>query len=98
MDPVILSMIVAIIAVVLLLEFYKRQESRITNNLHNHNVKQLLTITALEHKFNDYDARDDNDRQLVANQITQLVNGYEKGEIPADVFQNQMDYLLNKLN
>jgi len=98
MDPVILFTIITIVVAISLLSFYKQQENRVTANLHNDNLKQLLTITALEQKFSHYHVNDENDRQLITNQIVQLVNGYERGEIHADVFQNQMDYLLEQLN
>ena len=98
MDPVILFIIISIVAAIFLLSLYKQQEDRVTNNLHNDNLKQLLTLSALEHKFSHYNIDDESDRQSITNQITQLVNGYEKGKINADAFQKQLDYLLNQLN
>jgi len=98
MDPITLAIIIAIIVVIIILDFYKRQQYRITSNLHADNLKQLLTITALDYKFSSADAINETDPQLITTQITQLINCYERGEMHADAFQAQMDYLLDKLN
>jgi hypothetical protein len=98
MDPAILFIIITIVVVVFLLTLYKQQENRVTGNLHNDNLKQLLTLNALEHKFSHYSVNDDDDSQSITNQITLLISTYEKGNINTDAFQKQMDYLLNQLN
>jgi len=98
MDPITLIIILVIIASAIILDFYKRQEARITNNLHADNLKQLLTITALDYKFGQMDVISEDDRQVITNQITQLISSYDNAEIPAETFKKQMDNLLNKLN
>lgn len=100
MDPITLLIILVIIASAIILDFYKRQENRITNNLHADNLKQLLTITALDYKLGQLDDNDisEDDRQIIAAQITQLISSYDNAEIPAETFKCQMDNLLYKLN
>jgi len=94
MDPITLTLIFLIIAAVFVIDFYKRQNSRVTDNLHADNLKQLLTMRALEHKFSD-EKSDETDPQLTVNQITELISYYETGKIPAETFKSQMDSLLN---
>ncbi|SDS17469.1 hypothetical protein SAMN05216490_0674 [Mucilaginibacter mallensis] len=98
MDSVTLSVIVTIIISVIVVDIYKRQKDRITVNLHGDNLKQLLTITALDYKYGDADNTNDDDHQLLTNELTALINSYEKAEISQESFQKQMDYLINTLN
>jgi hypothetical protein len=97
MDPITLITIITIVVLIFVLDLYKRQNDRVTSNLHADNLKQLLTITALECKFNT-DFNDEFEQQSAVAEITKLINRYERGEMHADVFQNQMDFLLNKYN
>jgi len=94
MDPITLLIILVIIASAIILDFYKRQQDRITNHLHTDNLKQLLTITALDYKLGQMDDVSEDDRQLIAAQITQLISSYDNAEIPTETFKNQMDNLL----
>lgn len=95
MDPLTLMIIVAIVAGIFIIDLYKRQNDRITSNLHADNLKQLLTISALEYKFGA-GVNAETEPQSTVNEITQLISRYERGEIQTDVFQSQMDYLLNR--
>lgn len=95
MDPVTLLIIAVIAALIFVLDVYKRQNDRITSNLHTDNLKQLLTLSALEHKFSS-DVSAEAEPQSALNEITQLVNSYERGEIQIDAFRDQMDRLLEK--
>lgn len=97
MDPNILLIIIAIVALILVLDVYKRQNDKITNNLHVDNRRQFLTLSALEYR-NQAEAHTEIESQLTVNEITRLISSYERGEMSADVFQRQMDYLLNKYN
>jgi hypothetical protein len=97
MDSTTLMIIAIIIVLIFVLDVYKRQNDKITSNLHADNLKQLLTISALEYKFKAA-INTEAEPQLAVNEITQLINRYEHGEIPTEAFQNQMDYLLNKYN
>lgn len=97
MDPTTLTIIISIIFLIFVLDLYKRQNERITSNLHADNLKQWLTITALEYKFSA-EINNENEQQSAINEITNLINCYDRGEIPADAFQYQMDILLNKFN
>lgn len=97
MDPLTLMIIIAIVIGIFIIDLYKRQNDRITSNLHTDNLKQQLTISALEYKFKA-DVSAASEPQSTINEITQLINRYERGEIYTDVFQRQMDYLLNKYN
>ena len=97
MDPATLTIIVSIIVLIFVLELYKRQNDRITSNLHADNLKQWLTITALKYKFSA-EISNENEQQSAVNEITNLINCYDRGEIPIDTFQDQMDHLLNKFN
>jgi hypothetical protein len=97
MDPLTLTIIITIIALIIVLELYKRQNEKVTSNLHADNLKQMLTLAALEYKFNTgMSATDEN--QSDADEITGLINRYERGEIQAESFRRQMDNLLNKRN
>ena len=98
MDPMTLFVIIAIILSVIVIDFYKRQNDRVTNNLHTDNLKQLLTITALDYKYGQMGNSNDSDRQVLAGELTQLISSYEKAEISSENFQEQMDNLLNRLN
>jgi len=98
MDSVTLSVIVTIIVSVIVIDIYKRQKDRVTVNLHGDNLKQLLTITALDYKYGDADNTNDADHQLLTNELTELISSYEKAEISQESFQKQMDYLINTLN
>jgi hypothetical protein len=98
MDSVTLSVIVTIIASVIVVDIYKRQKDRVTVNLHGDNLKQLLTITALDYKYGNADNTNDADPQLLTNELTQLISSYEKAEISQENFQKQMDHLINKLS
>jgi len=97
MDSVTISVIVAIIASVIVVDVYKRQKDRITVNLHGDNLKQLLTITALDYKYGNADNATDADPQLLTNELTELISSYGKAEISQESFQQQMDQLMNKL-
>jgi hypothetical protein len=94
MDPAILLIIATIIVLILVLDVYKRQNDKITSNLHADNLKQMLTISAIEYKVNTGISAE-TEPQLPVNEITQLINRYERGEIQADDFQHRMDHLLN---
>ena len=98
MDSVTLSVIVTIIASVIVVDIYKRQKDRVTVNLHGDNLKQLLTITALDYMYGNVANANDADSQLLTNELTQLINSYEKAEISQENFQKQMDHLINKLS
>lgn len=97
MDPAILIIIAAIVVTVLAIDLYKRQNERVTSNLHADNLKQLLTISALESRLRA-DVSKETEPQSALNEITRLISCYERGEIPAETFQEQMDCLLNKYN
>jgi hypothetical protein len=98
MDPIVLFAIIIITAAIIVIDFDKRQKDRVTTNLHTDNLKQLLTITALEYCFSISDNKNENDSQVITTQITQLVNSYEQGDMETNIFEEQMDYLLSKLN
>jgi hypothetical protein len=98
MDPMTLSVIIAIILSVIVIDFYKRQKDRVTINLHTDNLRQLLTITALDYKYGRAGGNDEIDHQLLTSELTQLISSYEKAEISSESFQEQMDNLLNRLN
>jgi len=98
MDSVTISVIVTIIASVIVVDVYKRQKDRITVNLHGDNLKQLLTITALDYKYGNADNAYDGDPQLLTSELTQLISSYERAEISQESFQQQMDQLMTKLN
>jgi len=97
MDPATLIIIITIVVLIFMLDVYKRQNDKITSNLHADNLKQMLTLSALEHKFSA-DVTTETEPQSTVNEITRLINRYERGEIQAEAFQDQMDYLLNKYN
>ena len=97
MDLKLLYTIIAIVAAIIILEFYKRERNRVTANLHNDNLRQLLTITALEYQSGQWNVINDVQRKQVEKKITFLVDSYEKGEIPSLAFQQKMDNLLKKL-
>jgi len=97
MDLKLLYTIIAIVAAIIILEFYKRERNRVTANLHNDNLRQLLTITALEYQSGQWNVINDVQRKQVERKITLLVDSYEKGEIPSLAFQQKMDNLLKKL-
>jgi hypothetical protein len=97
MDPLTLIMIITIIALIIVLDLNKRQNEKVTTNLHTDNLKQQLTLAALEYKYStgvDEEAKPNQD----ADEINRLIQRYEHGEIPTELFRHQMDYLLNKLN
>jgi hypothetical protein len=97
MDPLTLMLIFTIVVVVFIINLYKRQNNKVTSNLHADNLKQLLTLRALEYKFSA-DADTETEPQSLLNEITQLINSYERGEMQADAFQSRMDHLLNGCN
>ena len=98
MDPATtLITIVVIVALIFILDVYKRQNDKVTSNLHADNLKQMLTMSAMEYRYNT-DVSAESERQSTINEITQLISCYERGEIQADAFQDQMDFLLNKYN
>jgi hypothetical protein len=96
MDSITLSVIVVIISAVIIIDIYKRQMDRVTINLHTDNLKQLLTITALEYIYGQEDTSHDADHQVITSELAQLISSYEKAEISSESFKKQMDYLLNK--
>jgi hypothetical protein len=96
MDLKTLYTIIAIIAAIIILEFYKRERNRVTANLHTDNLKQLLTITALEYQSGQWNSINKSERKQIKKKIAVLVDGYEKGEIPSPLFQRKMDDLLKK--
>jgi len=98
MEPLTLMIIVAIvIVVVFIIDLYKRQNNRITSTLHTDNIKQLLMLRALEYRFSADDITE-TESQSVVNEMMQLINSYERGELPADAFQSRMDHLLRGCN
>ena len=98
MDSVTLSVIIIIIASVIVVDIHKRQKDRVTVNLHGDNLKQLLTITALDYKYGNAVNTTDAEHQLLTNELTQLISSYEKAEISQENFKQQMDHLINTLN
>lgn len=100
MDLESLYTIIVIIAAIVIVGFYKRERNRVTSNLHTDNLKQLLTITALEHQYNHWDQStiNDNEREIIEKKISMLVESYKKGEMQITTFQKKMDALLKKLN
>jgi len=98
MDLKSLYMIIVIIAAIIIVEFYKRERNRVTANLHSDNLRNLLTITALEYQHtHSADIINDNERELIEKKISLLVSSYEKGEMQGAVFQKRMYTLLKKL-
>lgn len=98
MEPLTLMLIVAIVVIVVfIIDLYKRQNNRVTSNLHADNIKQLLVLRALEYKFST-GVTAETEPQSVINEIMQLINSYERGELQADAFQSQMDHLLKGCN
>jgi len=97
MDLRSLYTIIAIIAAIVIVEFYKRERNRVTANLHTDNLKQLLTITALDYQLGHWNHMNKNQRKQIEKKISLLVSSYEKGEIQSDDFQRKMDDFLNKL-
>ena len=94
MDLKSLYAIVIIIMATIIVEFYKRERDKVTANLHTNNLKDLLTITALEYNHSHWDAINDNERELADKKISLLVNSYEKGEIQSSVLQKKVYSLL----
>jgi len=94
MDLKSLYMIVIIIMTTIIVEFYKRERDKVTTNLHANNLKDLLTITALEYKHSHWDTINHNGCDLVDKKISSLVNSYEKGEIKSSVLQKKVYSLL----
>ncbi|WP_461451110.1 hypothetical protein [Mucilaginibacter sp.] len=97
MDSKLIYIIITIIAAIAIVEFYKREQNRVTSNLHTDNLRQLLTITALEYQFDRWSPVNENERKTIESKILQLVNSYEKGEIRSSTFQYKMDRLVKKL-
>jgi len=97
MDLKLVYVIIAIIAAIIIIEFYKRESNRVTANLHTDNLKQLLTITALEYQSGHWNHVNENQRKLIEKKISLLVDSYERGEIQSPAFQRKMDDLLKKL-
>jgi hypothetical protein len=88
-------MIIVIIAAIIIVEFYKRERNRITANLHSDNLKNLLTITAIEYQhIHSVDIVNDSESELIEKRISLLVSSYEKGEMQEAVFQKKMYTLL----
>ena len=96
MDSNTLYTIIAIIAAIIILEVYKRERNRVTSNLHNDNLKQLLTIATLDYKYGNWQTINETDRKQIEKKLTVLVNQYEKGELHSSAFQKKVDGLLNK--
>lgn len=96
MTSLTLTIICVIVAFIFIINLYKSQNDKITSNLHADNMKQLLTISALEYKFSA-GVNTETEPQSAANEITQLINSYGRSEMQADAFQSQMDSLLNRL-
>jgi hypothetical protein len=94
MDLKSLYAIAIIIMATIIVEFYKRERDKVTANLHTNNLKDLLTITAMEYKHSHWDPINDNECALVDKKISSLVNSYERGEIQSSVLQKKVYSLL----
>jgi hypothetical protein len=96
MDLKSLYVIIVLIVAIIIVELYKRERNRVTTNLHTDNLKQLLTITALEYQSGHWDNVNEIQKKQIEKKISLLVDSYEKGEIKSNAFQRKMDGLLKK--
>lgn len=96
MDLKLLYTIVIIIVATIIVEIYKRERNKVTINLHSNNLKQLLTINALEYKHTHWDTISNDEQKLVDKKISLLVNSYEKGEIKNSMLQKKVYSLLKR--
>ena len=94
MDFELLYIIIAIVVAIFIVELYKRENNRITTNLHADNLKQLLTLTALEYQENRLEVVNESERPLIEKKVALLVDNYEKRKIQSSVFQKKMDDLI----
>lgn len=107
MDTLMVLVIAAIIAAIILVEFNKQQQSKLSSNIYNNDKQQLYLFTIAEYKINDLEkylqlsniASSNNPAALNVNhELEELILGFNSGTIQLNDLNTRLDHLLNVLN
>ncbi|MDB5150657.1 MAG: hypothetical protein JWQ57_4677 [Mucilaginibacter sp.] len=106
MDPIMMLVIAAIVAAIVLVEVNKQQKAKVSDNTHiTFDVQQVYLLKAAEYKIEvieDHQKHSTNTNdttvQHLEEELAQLTNAFEKGDIQLKEFNLKLDSLLYNLD